>query len=88
MNLRPQWLFTCIDPGNQSETACLPEMTSVGARIQLHKERMTHVRDKAPHTGAPTDTEQQDTSHHHGMNQDLVHPEGNKGILQAKCAYT
>ena len=87
MNPSPQQLPTHIDPSDWSETVCLLEMTSVGARIQPHKESMIHARDRAPHTGAPTNTEQQDTSHHHGMNHDPVHPDGNEGILQAKCAY-
>ena len=57
---------------------CLPEMTSVGARTRLHKERMTHVKDRTPHTGAPTDTEQQDIPHHHETNTTLCTHKGTK----------
>ena len=81
------WTQACIEPDDQSETVHLPEMTSVGARTQPHKEWLTHMRDRAPHTGALTNTEQQDTPHHHEMNHNPVHPEGNKGILQAVCIH-
>ena len=58
MSPRPQQIFTHIDPGNQSETVHLLEMTSVGARIRSHEERMNCTRDRTPYTEVPIDTEQ------------------------------
>ena len=84
---RPQQLFPCIDPGDQSETMCLQEMTSVGARIQSHKEWMNCTRDRTPYMGVLIDTEQWDPSHHDGMNCNPVHSKRDNSILQAKCAY-
>ena len=78
---------THIDPNDWSEIMHPLEMTSPDARTQPCEERATPSKDRAPHTGALTDTERRDISHHK-TNHDPAYPEGGKGISQAKYAYT
>ena len=62
-------------------------MTLPGARTQMCKERVMHMKDRAPHIGVLANTEQQDISHHE-MNH--AHPEGDdvRATLKRHGGYT